>query len=259
LKHSIFRRAYGFVSPVVDVRRMMHGLLNYPRFIADALSFGRKAAPASRRYAMRLMPALHERTLHTGFDPHYSYLSYWATKAILAHAGQAGSAHIDVGGQIQWLMGLAASTKVTTIDIRPFAQDLPTLTVQQGSLEHLPFAGKSLKSLSCLHVVEHVGLGRYGDPLDPEGCWKAMAELARVLAPGGRLFFAVPCGAPTVWFNAHRVFHPQHIIDAFGEAGLVLKSLAGVTDDRHFHASLPVELLASQAYGCGFFELARDN
>jgi predicted SAM-dependent methyltransferase len=259
LRAGLIHRAYSFVSPLIDVRRFASGLLNYPRYIMNMMEFKRKSGASQPRYPVRLMPALHERTLQANFDPHYSYLSYWATKAVLAHDGRGDTAHIDVGGQIQWLMGLAASTRVTTIDIRPFAQDLPSLTVEQGDLAKLPFADQSVASLSCLHVVEHVGLGRYGDPVDPDGCWKAMAELARILAPGGRLFFAVPCGQATVWYNAHRVFHPQHIVNSFEEAGLVLQSLAGVTDDRHFHASLASDVLARQTYGCGFFEFKRDR
>jgi len=47
-----------------------------------------------------------------------------------------------------------------------------------------------------MNVVEHVGLGRYGEPLDPEGDIKAMRELRRVLAPGGSLLFVVPVGRP---------------------------------------------------------------
>ncbi|WP_222874058.1 methyltransferase domain-containing protein [Hankyongella ginsenosidimutans] len=104
-------------------------------------------------------------------------------------------AHVDVGGQVSWLMGLAASAQVTTVDIRPFAQDVPSLTVKSGSLMALPYDDQSLRSLSCLHVVEHVGLGRYGDPLNPDGCWQAMRELARVVAPAGRLILPFRAGS----------------------------------------------------------------
>jgi hypothetical protein len=39
-----------------------------------------------------------------------------------------------------------------------------------------------------MHVVEHIGLGRYGEPMDEQGDLKAIEELKRVLAPGGICF-----------------------------------------------------------------------
>ncbi|MCP2789027.1 DUF268 domain-containing protein, partial [Salmonella enterica subsp. enterica serovar Typhimurium] len=79
----------------------------------------------------------------------------------------------------------------------------------------------SLPSLSCLHVVEHVGLGRYGDPLDIAGSERALAELQRVLAPEGRLYLSVPVGRERICYNAHRVFSPRSIVDAL--SGLALR------------------------------------
>jgi predicted SAM-dependent methyltransferase len=83
----------------------------------------------------------------------------------------------------------------------------------------------SIESLSCLHVLEHVGLGRYGDTLDASGDRKAAAELMRVLAPSGRLLMVLPMNEnPCVHFNAHRfysffqafgeLFHDLHLIEA---------------------------------------------
>ena len=64
-------------------------------------------------------------------------------------------------------------------------------------------------------MAEHIGLGRYGDPLDPLGTRKAAAELQRVLAPGGQLLFSLPVGRPRVEFNAHRVHDPHEVASWF--------------------------------------------
>ena len=80
-----------------------------------------------------------------------------------------------------------------------------------------------------MHVVEHVGLGRYGDPLDPDGDLKAMAELQRVLAAGGSLLFVVPVGKPKIMFNAHRIYSYEQILSYFNE--LELKQFALIPDD----------------------------
>ena len=76
------------------------------------------------------------------------------------------------------------------------------------------FATGSVDSLSCLHTIEHVGLGRYGDPVDPEGWVVAVRELARILAPGGRLYLGTPIGRERVCFNSERVFSPKTILEA---------------------------------------------
>ena len=109
-----------------------------------------------------------------------------------------------------------------------------------------------------MHVVEHIGLGRYGDPIDPEGDLNAMSELARVLAPGGSLLFVVPVGKPRVEFNAHRIYSPEQIRDHFG--GFDLQQFALIPDGRH-QMGLVInpspEFANSQNYACGCFWFRR--
>ena len=63
-------------------------------------------------------------------------------------------------------------------------------------------------------VIEHIGLGRYGDPLDCLGSIKALKEVARVIKMGGYFLFSVPVShTPRIEFNAHRVFYKQQILE----------------------------------------------
>ena len=80
---------------------------------------------------------------------------------------------------------ISGSVPTIFVDYRPLEVRLPGLTCVAGTIEQLPFADVSLRSLSCLHVIEHIGLGRYGDSLDPDGSRKAAVELQRVVAVGG--------------------------------------------------------------------------
>ena len=109
--------------------------------------------------------------------------------------------------------------------------------------------------MSCLHVAEHIGLGRYGDPLDPAGTRKAAGELQRVLAPGGQLLFSLPVGRPRVDFNAHRVHDPHRVRALFPE--LELAEFAGVDDAGRFARDRTLDELADQTYACGMFRLVR--
>ena len=120
---------------------------------------------------------------------------------------------LDVGGDTLFCAILSQHTPVTTIDLRPWSCPLPGLTVRQGDVLALPYETASVPCLTCLSVVEHVGLGRYGDALDPLGSVKALHELWRVLAPGGHLILAVPVNhTPGVMFNAHRVMTRQAVL-----------------------------------------------
>jgi len=108
-----------------------------------------------------------------------------------------------------------------------------------------------------MHVVEHVGLGRYGEPIDPEGDLKAMAELKRVVAPGGTLLFVVPVGKPKIQFNAHRIYSYAQIIENF--AGFELEEFALQPDPPRCELvrNAPPGLADEQNYGCGCFLFRR--
>lgn len=112
----------------------------------------------------------------------------------------------------------------------------------------------SIESLSCMHTVEHVGLGRYDDKLDPDGDLKAMQELIRVLSFGGNLLFVVPVGKPRIIFNAHRIFSYSQICEYFKE--LEMKEFTLIPDnalDTGMIENASREVADLQSYGCGCF------
>ncbi|MBC8044522.1 MAG: DUF268 domain-containing protein [Rhizobacter sp.] len=154
-----------------------------------------------------LYPCIYDATGQTPMEPTYFYQDTWAFEHIVKQKPQS---HIDVGSFYLFVSFLSKVMPVTMVDIRPLELPLETLTFKQGSILELPFEDNSIHSLSCLCVIEHIGLGRYGDPLDPHGSEKAVKELCRILAPGGKLYFSVPVGDRDVTaFNAGRIFTLQ--------------------------------------------------
>ena len=231
------------------------------RAAATVPELGRYAANR-RRYAalpgaepLRLrdsFPKLADRLSTTPFDAHYLHQDTWAAQRI---AEEAPHKHVDVGSRVDYVCFLTAVTAVTFVDIRPLEANIEGLTSVTGSVLEMPFADRTLASLSCLHVSEHIGLGRYGDPLDPAGSLKAMDELQRVLAPGGHLLFSLPVGRPRVCFDAHRVHAPTTVRERFGE--LELLEFAGVDDGGSFARRRELHELASMNYACGIYHFRR--
>ena len=124
----------------------------------------------------------------------------------------------------------------------------------KADLMSLPFEDNSVLSLSCMHTVEHVGLGRYGDPIAYNGDIKAMQELARVLAPEGNLLFVVPVGKRRIEFNAHRIYGYEDILESYPTLALVEFSLIPDNYDEVGMLLNPnIELINSQNWGCGCF------
>lgn len=232
-------------------------ITRYPRYWLELYRFWTEArrTGAMQPTLRRLKPILDEATAETAFDAHYVYHTAWAARILRDSRPED---HVDVGSMILFVSMVSAFMPIRHYDYRPPAVELDGLTVGQADLQGLPFADRSLASLSCMHVVEHVGLGRYGDRLDPRGDHLAMSELQRVLAPGGQLLFVVPVGQPRVVFNAHRIYDFKQIVDAFGE--LKLERFDLITDGRNGRKLVwdaDPALVEKQKFGCGCFVFRR--
>jgi len=223
----------------------------YFAFLSERKRFERM--PGGGKVPWRdLHPCLHEKTATTSFDTHYFYQDVWAFRKIVRSGAPE---HVDVGSKVDYIGFLTAVTKVTFIDIRPLETQLDNLANLPGSILSMPYPDGSVPSLSCLHVAEHIGLGRYGDPLDPLGTAKACAELRRVLAPGGNLYFGLPVGTPRVCFNAHRIHSTGQILRCF--EGLTLREFSFVDDGGGFTVNADRTAADSAKYGCGLFHFTK--
>ena len=234
----------------------LHRWLTYRRFRHEFVRFKALSEARPARFALRWedrYPCLDDRTGITEFDHHYVYHTAWAAR-IVAHARPAY--HVDVSSSLYFCALVSAFVPVLFFDYRPARLFLSNLSGGRD-LTALPFASNSVPSLSCMHVVEHIGLGRYGDPLDPEGDLKAMTELSRVLAPGGSLLFVVPVGRPVIRFNAHRIYNPFQVIQSF--AGLQLVEFSAVDDRGELQLNIRPELMETAHYACGLFHFQKER
>lgn len=196
-------------------------------------------------------PCLFDETQKTDFDSHYVYHTAWAARSLTSIKP---SFHIDISSYIYFSTIVSAFIPIKFYDYRPANLKLDNLSSEFADLMNLPFKTQSINSLSCMHVVEHIGLGRYGDPLDYDGDLKAISELKRVIAIGGSLLFVVPIGKPKIVFNAHRIYSYEQVMSCFNEFELVEFTLI---PDNATECGMLInatkEMADAQSYGCGCF------
>ena len=151
----------------------------------------------------------------------YFWQDLWAARLIYENKPQI---HYDVGSRVDGFIThlLSLGQRVVQIDIRPLEVVVDGYGFVQADATNLDgIEDNSIKSLSALCSLEHFGLGRYGDDLDPEACFKTFNAVQRVLCRNGHAYISVPIGAEHMEFNAHRVFFAKTIIDSFSKMKLV--------------------------------------
>lgn len=223
-------------------------------FKKDFMCFSKLSSEKGSRFLLNWkdrFPCLDDKTASTGFEPHYTYHPAWAARILSKTKPEY---HVDISSTLQFSAIVSAFVPVRFYDFRPANLKLSNLSSKAENLTGLSFSDNSIRSLSCMHVVEHVGLGRYGDPLDPDGDLKAIGELKRVLAKGGDLIFVTPVGKPRIQFNAHRIYSYDQIMDLFSDLELQEYSLI---PDNAVEAGMIMDATKQQTdqqnWGCGCF------
>ena len=203
-------------------------------------------------------PCLKDNTTNTLVERHYFYHPAWAARIL---AKLKPEYHVDISSTTSFSQIVSAFIPVKFYDYRPLEVNIDNLECGKADLVNLPFKDGEIKSLSCMHTVEHVGLGRYGDTIDPDGDLKAINELKRVLAPGGSLLFVVPLGGkPRIQFNAHRIYTYDQIVGYFFD--LILQEFALIPDahvDGDLVRNASRDLANAQRHGCGCFWFIKKN
>lgn len=236
-----------WVSPIFDPCIALFAIPRYFRFFNDMRKYSKmKGAEAIR--LSDISPCIHEKTETTHFDIYYFYQDIWAFQRILENKPNS---HVDVGSKVYSVGFFSTVSEVKFIDLRPIKVNLDRFESIKGDILALPFEDSSIKSLSCLSVAEHIGLGRYGDSLDPFGTKKACRELTRVLAKDGNLYFAVPIGKPRLCFNSHRIHSPKQIIEYFRDLKLV--EFSAIDEKGNFIRKANLDSFRNSDFSCGLF------
>ncbi|MBL7728661.1 MAG: DUF268 domain-containing protein [Dinghuibacter sp.] len=217
---------------------------------------GNTEFPITRNYA-----CLTDRFDKSGaLSGHYFHMDLLMAKRVFANNPQK---HVDVGSSIPGFVAHVASFReIEVFDVRPNES-----TVSNIRFKQVDFSDTSLNladytdSVSCLHAIEHFGLGRYGDPVDADGHKKGLDNLYKILKKGGKFYFATPIGPQRIEFNAHRVFSIAYLLKQF-EGRYQVNHFSYVDDAGNLfeNTELTPERIAGNCgctYGCGIFEMTK--
>lgn len=224
------------------------GLIQFPRFLREKRQFRRLGGSIRVTY-----PILSDYKDWAGtMKGHYFHQDLYVAQKIFS---SKPSKHVDVGSSIAGFVShVAAFMPIEIWDIRPTPSVSKNISFNQQDV----MAGLTVSSpsVSCLHTLEHFGLGRYGDPINPRGHLTGFKHLVDAVQPGGLLYISFPIGAEDrVEFNAHRVFHPESILGWPGAELIELEEFAFVDDagDLVTDASLSDAVNQKLRFGCGIY------
>lgn len=250
--HWLLSTQFGF-DPIIFLR----ALCGLPAYFRDRATF-------LKNYTGKidLVPCLQDRYQEAGATKsEYFWQDLLVARAIF----EANPiTHVDIGSRVDGFVAHVASFRECEVfDVRPISTKVPGVLFRQADLmdpSSLPNAesgGGYCDSLSCLHAIEHFGLGRYGDPINPLGYQRGIVNMSQLLRPRGMFYLSTPIGEERVEFNANWVFDPRKIVRCAEGAGMRLQQLIVITPDDGPQAS-PIDAealadLALQRYQLGLF------
>jgi SAM-dependent methyltransferase len=240
--------------------RSLRGLFKYA---SDLLEFRKKQSPSGDSFPFgKPYPCLDDWFSESGNAAgYYFHQDLLVARKIFKNNPDV---HVDVGSRIDGFVAhVAAFRLIQVIDIRPLSEKIQNVQfVQADMMGTIPDRlMECCDSLSCLHALEHFGLGRYGDPIHLNGHLLGWENLYRLLKRQGKFYFSVPIGPQRIEFNAHRVFSVEYLLNLFADR-FKLDCFSFVDDKGNLHENVEMteEVIAANFgcdYGCGIFELTK--
>jgi SAM-dependent methyltransferase len=240
----------------VDLRRLSKVPAGAWRYVRDLIRFRRLANDP-----LSLLPCLHDWWGHAGTtSSEYFWQDLFVARLIFA---AAPARHIDIGSRLDGFVAhVAAFRAIEVFDIRPLPFEIPGVTFRQVDVMNTAqVPANCADSVSCLHALEHFGLGRYGDPLEPRGVERGLASLARILQPAGTLYLSFPAGEDRVYFNAHRTASPATIAALASAHGLDIERVWLYNSRTHsfevIELGTPSSISPEAAFTLGLYRFIR--
>jgi Caenorhabditis protein of unknown function, DUF268 len=252
-----------FVLFGIDPIKTLNSLRGMPAFLYDLQRLKRQKIHAPEDFPFgRCYPCLGDKYSGSGSaSGHYFHQDLLVARRIYLNNPKS---HVDVGSRVDGFVAHVASFRpIEVLDIRPLNSTIRNIKFVRADLMG-PLDEKLLDycdSLSCLHALEHFGLGRYGDPVNYDGYLLGLDNLRMILKKDGKLYLSVPIGPQRIEFNAHRVFSVGYMLACFS-GKYHIDQFSIVDDHGNLHEDVPIVQSDVQndygcQYGCGIFEMTK--
>lgn len=240
-------RKKGLTDPV----RLIRLLAYLPRFVREYAQFRR----AGNELIRAIFPVAYRFNSGVNFE-------YWhqdifiADRIIQSHKADAERVHLDIGSRVEgFLLALCAG------GVDPVFGDINIpnhLNVKTAEVDLQTLAPKSLfqyDSVSCLHVIEHIGLGKYGDKIEFEGHLRSIERLKEACRPGCDVYISFPIARKHgVYFNSGRKLNGVEMLQFIKNCGFEVVRM-GLVSGRigDFIDDCTIDDLRAETEGCAVF------
>jgi SAM-dependent methyltransferase len=243
----------------IDLLKIAGLVRGFPGYVSDYFKI--KSQVSGNAFPIRFYPILADKYKQGGTAKgHYFHQDLLVARKIFQADPEK---HVDVGSRVDgFIAHVATFRKIFVIDIRDLTSQVDNIEFLRADMMNMNSdMSECCDSLSCLHALEHFGLGRYGDPIDFNGHLSGFDGLIKLLKPGGVLYFSVPIGHQRIEFNAHRVFSVQYLLDMFGDR-VSVEGFSYVDDRGDLKQDVALESDGLRQdfgcnFGCGIFELRK--
>lgn len=238
----------------LDPVKLVRSLPRIPNYIFQFYRF----SLLSKSFDLKVSPYLSDSNSNSGESRgHYFWQDLISARWIYQ---DNPTSHLDIGSRVDgFIAHLLCFREVSVLDLRAQPSKIGGLNFINGNAQSpLSNLMNSFESVSSLHSIEHFGLGRYGDPIDPMGHAKGLVNISNCVKAQGFLYFSFPIGKPTVYFNEQRVLNPLWAIDLLPNFELVEFVLIPWTDPPIF-GSNPKDFDIKKKGFCGLYKMRRIN
>ncbi len=251
------------INAGIDLRKIKASIKGLPSYISGFIELKRQQTNGSDHFEFGpSLACLGDRSDQSGVaGGHYFHQDLLIAQRIFVNSPNR---HIDIGSRVDGFVAHVASFReIEVVDIRAQGSTVRNIKFVQANLMEPPpiHLREAADSLSCLHAIEHFGLGRYGDPITYDGHRIGIANMHQILKPGGVMYISTPIGPRRIEYNAHRVFDVSYLLDIFIDH-FDISRFSFVDDIGELHENIPLseEGISNNFgchYGCGIFELIK--
>lgn len=263
---QVLRSVNGVLSLFgVNLRRMALTAKRLPGFFADLRRFKASKAGSANKDLFPIIvlnPSLEDRYSESGMvKGHYFHQDLLVAQRVSANRPRL---HVDIGSRVDgFIAHVAAFRRIVVFDVRPLSSGIRNVEFIRADIS-TQLDNSMLDycdSISCLHALEHFGLGRYGDLINYDGHLVGLLNIHKILQKGGKFYLSVPIGPQRIEFNAHRVFSIQYLVRLL-QADYSIDRFSFIDDNGDLHEIARIDDAEAKHnlgcnYGCGIFEMTK--